>query len=46
MGNVYAALAALLTLASFLLPFALVGAPIAWWIARRKKTPAAPKTAG
>jgi len=46
MGNVYGGLAALLTLASFLLPFALVGAPIAWWIARRKKTPAAPKAAG
>lgn len=46
MANVYGGLAALLTLASFLLPFALVGAPIAWWIARRKKTPAAPKPAG
>ncbi len=46
MANVYGGLAALLTLASFLLPFALVGAPIAWWIARRKKTPAAPKAAG
>ena len=46
MGNVFGGLAALLTLASFLLPFALVGAPIAWWIARRKKTPAAAKTAG
>ena len=46
MSNVYGGLAALLTLASFLLPFALVGAPIAWWIARRKKTPAAPKAAG
>jgi hypothetical protein len=46
MGNVYGGLAALLTMASFLLPFALVGAPIAWLIARRKKAPAAPKTAG
>ena len=46
MGNVYAGLAALVTVASFLLPFALVGAPIAWLIARRKKAPAAPKTAG
>jgi uncharacterized paraquat-inducible protein A len=47
MGNVYAGLAALVWLASFLLPFALVGAPIAWLIARaRKKAPAAPKTAG
>jgi len=46
MANVYGGLAALLTLASFLLPFALVSAPIAWWIARRKRTPAAPKAAG
>jgi hypothetical protein len=46
MGNVYGGLAALLTLASFLLPFALVGAPIAWLIARRKKAPAAQKPAG
>ena len=47
MANVYGGLAALLTLASFLLPFALVGAPIAWLIARsRKKAPAAQKTAG
>ncbi len=46
MGNVYAGLAALMWVASFLLPFALVGAPIAWWVARRKKVPAAPKPAG
>ena len=46
MGNVYAGLAALVWLASFLLPFALVGAPIAWLVARRKKAPAAQKTAG
>jgi hypothetical protein len=47
MGNVYAGLAALVTVASFLLPFVLVGAPIAWLIARaRKKAPAAPKAAG
>jgi hypothetical protein len=47
MGNAYGGLAALVTLASFLLPFALVGAPIAWLIARsRKKPPAAPKAAG
>ena len=47
MANVYGGLAALLTLASFLLPFALVGAPIAWLIARaRKKAPAAQKPAG
>jgi hypothetical protein len=47
MGNVYGGLAALLTLASFLLPFALIGAPIAWLIARaRKKAPAAQKPAG
>ncbi len=47
MGNVYGGLAALLTLASVLLPFALVGAPIAWLIARaRKKAPAAQKPAG
>jgi hypothetical protein len=41
MGNVYAGLAALVWVASFLLPFALVGAPLAWWLARRKKATAA-----
>jgi Domain of unknown function (DUF4349) len=46
MGNVYAGLAALVWVASFLLPFALVGAPVVWWLARRKKVPAAPKPAG
>ncbi|HEY1425842.1 MAG TPA: DUF4349 domain-containing protein [Caulobacteraceae bacterium] len=47
MGNVYGVLAALLSLASVLLPFALLGAPIAWLVARaRKKAPAAQKTAG
>ena len=46
MGNVYAGLAALVTLASFLLPFAVAGAPIAWLLARRKKTPTARKPAG
>jgi hypothetical protein len=40
MANVYAVLAGLLTVASFLFPFALVGAPIVWWLRRRK--PAAP----
>ena len=46
MSNVYAGLAALVRTASFLLPFALIGAPIAWLIARRRKAPAAPKAAG
>jgi hypothetical protein len=46
MANLYAGLAALVTVASFLLPFALVGAPIAWLVARRKRAPAAPKAAG
>jgi chromosome segregation ATPase len=46
LGNFVGVLAALVTVASFLLPFALVGAPIAWWLARRKKAPAAPGTAG
>lgn len=46
MGNVYAGLAALVWVASFLLPFALVGAPIVWWVARRKKAPVAPNAAG
>jgi len=36
-GNVYGMLALLLTLASFALPLALVGAPIAWWLARRRR---------
>ncbi|HXQ17330.1 MAG TPA: DUF4349 domain-containing protein [Caulobacteraceae bacterium] len=42
LGNVFEVLAGLLTLASFLLPFALVGAPIAWLVARRRKP--APET--
>jgi hypothetical protein len=42
MGNVFAMLAALVTLASFLLPLGLVAAPIVWLIARRKKAPADP----
>ena len=46
MGNVYAGLAALVWVASFLLPFALIAAPVVWWLARRKKAPAAPKPAG
>lgn len=37
LGNVFAVLAGLLTLASFLLPLALVAAPIAWLVARRRK---------
>jgi hypothetical protein len=41
MGNVFAVLAALVTLASFLAPLGLVAAPIVWLIARRKKAPAA-----
>jgi hypothetical protein len=45
MRNVYSVLAGLLTLASLLLPFALVGAPIAWWLARRRK-PKSPLAAG
>ena len=38
LGNVYAMLAALLTLVSFLLPVALIGAPIAWLLAKRRKS--------
>ena len=37
LGNFFAVLAGLLTLVSFLLPFALVAAPIAWLAARRRK---------
>ena len=37
-GNVLIVFAALVTLASFLLPLALVAAPIAWWWLRRRKT--------
>ena len=38
LGNVYAMLATLLTLVSFLLPVALIGAPIAWLLAKRRKS--------
>jgi hypothetical protein len=37
LGNVYGVLAALVTVASFLLPFGLVAAPIAWLVMRRRK---------
>jgi hypothetical protein len=37
MGNVVAVLAALVTLASFLLPVGLVAAPLVWWIGRLRK---------
>ena len=40
LGNVYAVAAVLLTLASFVLPFALIGAPIAWWMRRRRRVKA------
>ena len=40
LGNVFAVLAGLLTLASFLLPLALVAGPLVWWITRRRKVPA------
>ena len=36
-GNVYGVLAVLLTLASFVLPLGLVGAPIAWWLTHRRR---------
>ena len=36
MGNVFAVLAGLLTVVSVTLPLALIAAPIAWWIRRRK----------
>jgi len=39
LGNVFAVLAGLLTVVSFVLPFALVAAPIAWLIRRRKPAP-------
>ncbi|HZZ90856.1 MAG TPA: DUF4349 domain-containing protein [Caulobacteraceae bacterium] len=42
LGNVYAVLAALVTIASFALPFALIGAPLVWWAKRRKPQAAAP----
>lgn len=45
--NVYGVLAVLMTLASIVLPFALIGAPIAWFIARsRKKAAAVQRPAG
>ncbi len=37
MGNFFAVLAGLLTITSVLLPFALIAAPVAWWISRRRK---------
>ena len=40
LGNVFAVLAGLLTLALFLLPLALVAGPLVWWITRRRKVPA------
>jgi hypothetical protein len=36
-GNFFAVIAGLLTVVSFVLPFALVAAPIAWLIAKRRK---------
>jgi hypothetical protein len=36
-GNFFAVIAGLLTLVSFVLPFALVAAPIAWLVSRRRK---------
>jgi hypothetical protein len=48
-ANVLSVLAVLVTIASFLLPFAVIGAPIAWLVARRRKPtplrPAGPPTA-
>jgi hypothetical protein len=41
LGNFFEVLAGLLTLASFLLPIALVAGPIVWWIAKRRKAPVA-----
>jgi hypothetical protein len=45
-GNVYGMLAVLLTLASFVLPLGLVGAPLAWWLSRRRRGKASPAAAG
>jgi hypothetical protein len=42
LGNFFAVLAGLLTLLSFVLPFALVAAPIAWLARRRKPGPVPP----
>ena len=44
MGNVFAVLAGLLTVSSVLLPFALIAAPIIWWIRRRKPAAVRPAT--
>ena len=43
MGNVFAVLAGLLTISSVLLPFALIAAPVVWWLRRRR--PVAPRPA-
>jgi Domain of unknown function (DUF4349) len=40
LGNVFAVLAALLTASSVILPLALIAAPVAWWLRRRKPQPA------
>ena len=44
MGHVYAGLAVLLVIASYLLPFALVGGPVAWWLRRRRASVPRPAT--
>jgi len=45
MGNFFAVLAGLLTVTSVLLPFALIAAPVVWWLRRRKPQAARPVTA-
>jgi hypothetical protein len=45
LGNFLAVLGALLTIASFVLPFALVIGPVAWWLSRRRKKPLPPTAA-
>jgi len=41
-ANVFGVAAVLVTIASYLLPFGLIAAPIVWWARRRKVPPAAP----
>ena len=37
MGTFFAVLAGLLTVTSVVLPFALIAAPVVWWVSRRRK---------
>jgi hypothetical protein len=44
LGNFFAVLAGLLTVTSVILPFALIAAPLVWWMRRRKPTAVQPSS--